>query len=102
MEQGLNSEGDALTNSKTQSIVKLRTVLVGNNPGKCQLFDMLPTFVKGHKLTPPGSESFGAESEDWEGLKQFLPDAHMYTVIAVEHRVLAATALGLGTCWVQG
>jgi len=42
MEQSSNSEGDVLTNSKTQSIIKLRMVLVGGNPGKCQLFDMLP------------------------------------------------------------
>lgn len=61
----------------------------------------LLTFVKGHKLAPPSSEYFGADSEDWEALKQFLPDAHLYTGIAVEHMVLAGTALGLGTCWVQ-
>ena len=42
MEQSSNSEGDALTHSKTQSIIKLMMVLVGNNPGKCQLFAMLP------------------------------------------------------------
>jgi nitroreductase len=60
------------------------------------------TFVKGHKLAPPGSEYFGANSEDWEELKQFIPDAHLYTAIAVEHMILAGTALGLGTCWVQG
>lgn len=61
----------------------------------------LLTFVKGHKLSPPGSEYFGADSEDWDALKQFLPDAHLYTGIAVTHMVLAGTALGLGTCWVQ-
>ncbi|MFC1977068.1 nitroreductase family protein [Chloroflexota bacterium] len=61
----------------------------------------LLSFVKGHKLAPPGSEYFGADSEDWENLKQFLPDAHLYTAIAVTHMVLAADALGLGTCWVQ-
>ena len=61
----------------------------------------LLTFVKGHKLAPPDSEYYGAESEDWEELRKFIPDAHMYTAIAVEHMVLAATALGLGTCWVQ-
>ncbi len=61
----------------------------------------LLTFVKGHRLAPPGSEYYGAESEDWEELKKFLPDAHMYTAIAVEHMVLMATALGLGSCWVQ-
>ena len=61
----------------------------------------LLTFVKGHKLAPRGSEYFGADSEDWEALKQFLPDAHLYTGIAVTHMVLAGTALGLGTCWVQ-
>ena len=61
----------------------------------------LLTFVKGHKLAPPDSEYYGAESEDWEEIRKFLPDAHMYTAIAVEHMVLAATALGLGTCWVQ-
>jgi len=61
----------------------------------------LLTFVKGHKLAPPGSEYFGADSEDWEDIKQFIPDAQLYTGIAVEHMVLAGTALGLGTCWAQ-
>ena len=61
----------------------------------------LLTFVKGHKLAPPGSEYFGADSEDFEELRKFLPDAHMYTAIAVEHMALMATALGLGSCWVQ-
>lgn len=61
----------------------------------------LRTFVKGHKLAPPGSEYFGAESEDFEEMRKFLPDAHMYTAIAVEHMALMATALGLGSCWVQ-
>lgn len=61
----------------------------------------LLTFVKGHKLAPPGSEYFGAESEDWDELKKFIPDGHMNTFIAVEHMVLTAAALGVGTCWVQ-
>ncbi len=61
----------------------------------------LLTFVKGHKLAPPGGEYFSADSEDWEAIKEFLPDAHLYTGIAVEHMVLAGTALGLGTCWLQ-
>jgi len=61
----------------------------------------LLTFVKGHKLAPPGSEYFSADSEDWEAIKEFLPDAHLYTGIAIEHMVLAGTALGLGTCWFQ-
>ncbi len=61
----------------------------------------LLTFVKGHKLAPPGSEYFGAESEDWDELKKFIPDGHQNTFIAVEHMVLMATALGVGTCWVQ-
>lgn len=61
----------------------------------------LLTFVKGHKLAPPGSEYFGAENEEWEELKRFIPDAHQNTFIAVEHMVLMATALGVGTCWVQ-
>jgi len=61
----------------------------------------LLTFVKGHKLAPPDSDYFGADSDSWDDLKAFLPDAHMYTAIAIEHMVLTATALGLGTCWVQ-
>ena len=61
----------------------------------------LLTFVKGHKLAPPGGEYYGADSEDPEELSKFQPDAHMYTAIAVEHMVLTATALGLGTCWIQ-
>ncbi len=59
------------------------------------------TFVKGHKLAPPGGEYFGAENEDPEELKKFSPDANMYTAIAITHMTLMATALGLGTCWVQ-
>ncbi|MFC1864624.1 nitroreductase family protein [Chloroflexota bacterium] len=61
----------------------------------------LLTFVKSHKLAPPGSEYFGADSEDWEDISKFIPDANLYTGIAVEHMVLAGTALGLGTCWNQ-
>lgn len=61
----------------------------------------LLTFVKGHSLAPPGSEYYGAESENWDDIKAFIPDAQMNTAIAIEHMVLMATALGLGTCWVQ-
>jgi len=61
----------------------------------------LLTFVKGHPLAPPGSDYYGAESENWDDIKAFIPDAHMNTAIAIEHMVLMATALGLGTCWVQ-
>jgi len=61
----------------------------------------LLTFVKGHKLAPPNSEYFGADSENWDDLKQFLPDANLYTGIAVTHMTLSATAIGLGTCWHQ-
>jgi nitroreductase len=59
------------------------------------------TFVKNHKLAPPGSGYYGAESEDPEELKKFVPDANMYTAIAVTHMTLMAAALGLGSCWVQ-
>ena len=59
----------------------------------------LLTFVKGHALAPPGSEYYGAESESWDDIKAFIPDAQMNTAIATEHMVLMATALGLGTCW---
>ncbi|UCH43291.1 MAG: nitroreductase family protein [Dehalococcoidales bacterium] len=61
----------------------------------------LLTFVKGHKMAPPGSEYFGADSDDWESIKEFIPDAQLNTAIAVEHMVLAGTALGLGTCYAQ-
>jgi len=61
----------------------------------------LLTFVKGHELAPPGGEYYGADSDDPEELSKFQADAHMYTAIAVEHMVLMATALGLGTCWLQ-
>jgi len=61
----------------------------------------LLTFVKGHPLAPPGSEYYGAESEDWDDIKAFIPDAQMNTAIAIEHMVLMGTSLGLGTCWVQ-
>ena len=59
------------------------------------------TFVKSSKLAPPGGQYFGAESDDPEELKRFTPDANMYTAIAVTHMTLMATALGLGSCWVQ-
>jgi nitroreductase len=59
------------------------------------------TFVKGNKLAPPGGDYFGAENEDPEELKKFTADANMYTAIAITHMTLMATALGLGTCWVQ-
>ncbi|MFC2071652.1 nitroreductase family protein [Chloroflexota bacterium] len=61
----------------------------------------LLTYVKGHRLIPPGSEYFRAEDEDWESLKPFIPDAQMNTAIAIEHMALAATVVGIGTCWVQ-
>jgi nitroreductase len=61
----------------------------------------LLTFVKKHPLAPPNSEYFGADSENWDDIKAFLGDAQMNTAIAAEHIVLMATALGLGTCWIQ-
>lgn len=61
----------------------------------------LLTYVKGHRLAPPEGDYFGADSEDWEEMKQFLADAQLNTAIAVEHIVLTGTALGLGTCWVR-
>jgi nitroreductase len=61
----------------------------------------LLSFVKGHPAAPPGSEYYGAESENSDDIKSFIPDAQMNTAIAVEHMVLMATAVGLGTCWVQ-
>jgi len=61
----------------------------------------LLTFVKGHALAPRGSEYYGAESENWDDIKAFIPDAQMNTAIAIEHIVLMATALDLGTCWIQ-
>ena len=61
----------------------------------------LLTFVKGHPLAPPGGQYFGAENDSWEEISKFITDAHVYTAIAVEHMVLMATALGLGSCWVQ-
>lgn len=59
------------------------------------------TFVKNNPLAPPGGQYFGADSEDPEELRKFQPDANMYTAIAVTHMTLMATALGLGSCWVQ-
>lgn len=61
----------------------------------------LLTFVKGHKMAPPGSDYFGADSDDWESIKEFVADAQVNTAVAVEHMVLTGTALGLGTCWAQ-
>ena len=60
----------------------------------------LLSYVKGHRLTPLGSEYFRAETEEWDNIKPFIPDAQMNTAIAIEHMVLAATAAGVGTCWV--
>jgi nitroreductase len=62
-------------------------------------FELL-TYVKGNRLAPQRSV-LEAESDDFESLKQFIPDAQMNTAIAIEHMVLAATAAGVGTCWVQ-
>jgi nitroreductase len=39
-------------------------------------------------------------TEDWEVLKKFIPEAMFNTSIAIEHMILTATALGLGSCWV--
>ena len=50
----------------------------------------LLTFVKGHKMAPPGSEYFGADSDDWDSIKEFIPDAQLNTAIAVEHMVLVS------------
>ena len=36
-----------------------------------------------------------------EELKKFIPQAMLNTAIAIEHLILAATDLGLGSCWVQ-
>ncbi len=63
----------------------------------CELF----TFVKGHKLAPPGSDYYGAENESLEELNKIIHDAQTNTAIGIEHMVLMATALGLGTCWAQ-
>jgi nitroreductase len=63
-------------------------------------FELL-TYVKGNPLAPQTSAIPGAESDDLENLKQFIPDAQMNTAIAIEHLVLAATANCVGTCWVQ-
>ena len=41
-------------------------------------------------------------TEDWEVLKKFIPEAMFNTSIAIEHMILTATALGLGSCWVGG
>lgn len=59
------------------------------------------TFVKSSPLAPPGGQYFGAENDSPDELKKFAPDANMYTAIAITQMVLMATALGLGTCWVQ-
>jgi nitroreductase len=63
-------------------------------------FELL-TYVKGNPLAPQTSALPEVENDDLESLKQFIPDAQMNTVIAIEHLVLAGTANGVGTCWVQ-
>jgi len=61
----------------------------------------LLSYVKGHRLAPLEADYFEADSEDLEQIQRFIPDAQLNTAIAVEHMVLAGTALGLGTCWIR-
>lgn len=61
----------------------------------------LLTFVKGHPLAPSDSDYYAAENDSPDEIKRFVPDAQMNTAIAIEHMVLMATALGLGSCWIQ-
>ena len=42
----------------------------------------------------------GADSENWDDIKVWIPEARLNTGIAIEHMILMATALGLGSCWV--
>ena len=60
----------------------------------------LLSYVKGNRLES-ASSVLAAEGDDLETLKPFLADAQMNTAIAIEHMVLVAPALGVGTCWVQ-
>lgn len=54
----------------------------------------------------PGIEQYLQEylqvdfAEEWGVLKKFISDVTFNTSIAIEHIVLTATALGLGSCWV--
>lgn len=51
-------------------------------------------------LTGPEYWKVQFEQEEKQGMGAFLPQIMSNTFIAVEHMVLMAAALGLGTCWV--
>ena len=51
-------------------------------------------------LTGPEFWGVQFEQEEKKGMWAFLPQIMSNTFIAVEHMVLMATALGLGSCWV--
>ena len=51
-------------------------------------------------LTRPEFWGVQFEQEEKKGMWAFLPQIMSNTFIAVEHMVLMATALGLGSCWV--
>ncbi len=61
----------------------------------------LLTYVKGHKLSPPNSDYYGSNTENWDELKEYIADAQLNTAIAIEHMALVAAGLGVGTCWVR-
>ena len=58
----------------------LEEAVIGNPPQVAQApviivcGSELLTFVKGHKLAPPNSDYFGADSTEWEDISKFLPD----------------------------
>jgi nitroreductase len=74
---------------------------LGNAPLVIACGAEMLSYVKRHRLAPPGSEYYGAESEEWDHLKGFLGDANLDCAIAIAHLMLMAAALGLGTCWVR-
>lgn len=77
-----------------------RFILVTSEEGRRAVADCLPPTNPGRQalLQAPVNVVLCADptaSEEWEGRAYYLVDA----AIAMEHLVLAATSLGLGTCW---
>lgn len=78
-----------------------RFIVVQSEEGRRALAQCLPLTNPGRKALVQAPVNVvlcadPAASEEWEGRAYYLVDA----AIAMEHLVLAAAALGLGTCWI--
>lgn len=77
-----------------------RFIVVTNEEGRRAIADCLPPTNPGRAALVQAPVNVvlcadPAESEEWEGKAYYLVDA----AIAMEHLILAAASLGLGTCW---